>query len=129
MAFNQETILSEDAFLVSETDAKGMIIFANSEFCQIAEYSLEEIMGKNHNIVRHKDMPKVAFKDLWDTVKSGKVWQGFVKNSTKSGGFYWVFATVYPFKNEKNEQCYLSCRRKPTREDITKYSELYKTMH
>ncbi|MDD2697497.1 MAG: PAS domain-containing protein [Arcobacteraceae bacterium] len=124
MALNQETILSDDAFLVSETDAKGMIRFANKEFCNIAEYSLEELMGKNHNIVRHKDMPKAAFKDLWDTVKSGKVWQGYVKNGTKSGGFYWVFAT----KNEKNEQCYLSCRRKPSREDVLKYGDLYKTM-
>jgi aerotaxis receptor len=128
MAFNQETVLSDDAFLVSETDAKGMIRFANKEFCSLAEYSLEELMGKPHNLVRHKDMPKTAFKDLWDTVKSGKVWQGYVKNSTKSGGFYWVFATVYPFKNEKNEQCYLSCRRKPSKEDVIKYGELYKTM-
>jgi aerotaxis receptor len=129
MAHGQETILNDDSFLVSETDAKGMVTFANEEFCKIAEYNLEELMGKNHNLVRHKDMPKAAFKDLWDTVKSGKVWQGYVKNSTKSGGYYWVFATVYPFKNEKNEQCYLSCRRKPSREDVEKYGELYKTMH
>ncbi|MBI3873786.1 MAG: PAS domain-containing protein [Arcobacter sp.] len=129
MALNQETILSEDAFLVSETDAKGFVIFANDEFCRLAEYTKDELMGKNHNIVRHKDMPKVAFKDLWDTVKTGKIWQGYVKNATKSGGFYWVFATVYPFKNERNEQCYLSCRRKPSREDVAKYGELYKTMH
>ncbi len=129
MALNQETILSDDAFLVSETDAKGIILFANKEFCEVAEYTREELIGKNHNIVRHKDMPKGAFKDLWDTVKSGKVWQGYVKNGTKSGGYYWVFATVYPFKNEKNEQCYLSCRRKPSRDDVAKYTELYKTMH
>ncbi len=129
MAHGQETILNDDTFLVSETDAKGIVTFANEEFCKIAEYNLEELMGKNHNLVRHKDMPKVAFKDLWDTVKSGKVWQGFVKNATKSGGYYWVFATVCPFKNEKNEQCYLSCRRKPSREDVEKYGELYKTMH
>jgi aerotaxis receptor len=128
MALNQETILSDDAFLVSETDDKGIITFANKEFCNIAEYTLEDLMGKNHNIVRHKDMPKAAFKDAWDTIKSGKVWQGYVKNSTKSGGFYWVFATIYPFKNGKNEQCYLSCRRKPSREDVAKYGELYKTM-
>ncbi|MDD2697694.1 MAG: PAS domain-containing protein [Arcobacteraceae bacterium] len=128
MALNQETILSDDAFLVSETDAKGFIRFANKEFCAIAEYALEDLMGKNHNIVRHKDMPKAAFKNLWDTIQSGKVWQGYVKNATKSGGFYWVFATVYPFKNEKDEQCYLSCRRKPSREDVAKYGELYKTM-
>ena len=128
MALNQETVLTDNSFLVTETNAKGIIIFANDEFCKVAEYNIEEMMGKNHNIVRHKDMPKAAFKDLWDTIKQGNPWQGFVKNATKSGGFYWVFATIYPFKNNKNEQCYLSCRRKPSREDVTKYSELYKTM-
>ena len=129
MALNRETMLNDNSFLVSETDSKGFIIFANEEFCKIAEYSLDELIGKNHNIVRHNDMPKVAFKDLWDTIQKGETWQGFVKNSTKNGGFYWVFATVYPFTNEYGEQCYLSCRRKPSREDVEKYGELYKTMH
>lgn len=125
---NKETILVDGAFLVTETDAKGKIIFANEEFCRVAEYEKDEIMHKNHNIVRHPDMPRAAFKDLWDTIKKGEVWSGFVKNKTKSGGYYWVFATIYPFLNENNEQCYLSCRRKPSREDITKYEALYKTM-
>ena len=128
MAMNQETLLNDSSFLVSETDEKGNVIFANEEFCRVAEYSLEELLGKPHNLVRHKDMPRAAFQDLWDTVKSGEVWNGFVKNSTKSGGYYWVFATVYPFKNEQGKQCYLSCRRVPSREDVQKYSELYKTM-
>jgi aerotaxis receptor len=129
MARGSETLLSENSFLVSETDAKGNILFANDEFCNVAEYSLDELIGKPHNIVRHPDMPKAAFKDLWDTVQKGKVWHGFVKNSTKSGGYYWVFATVYPFKNESGAQCYLSCRRKPSREDVEKHESLYKTMH
>lgn len=124
----KETILDDRAFLVSETDAKGNILFANKQFCKIAEYAEDELVGKPHNLVRHQDMPKAAFKDLWETVKSGNVWQGFVKNKTKSGGFYWVFATVYPYKNENNEQCYMSIRRKPSREDIKKYEELYRTM-
>jgi aerotaxis receptor len=124
-----ETILSEKAFLVSETDSRGNILFANEEFCRTAEYSLEELLGKPHNIVRHQDMPKAAFADLWETVKRGEVWHGYVKNATKSGGFYWVFATVYPFKNENNEQCYLSCRRKPSRQEVEKHEQLYKTMH
>ncbi len=93
----EETILDDYAFLVSETDEKGIIRFANRDFCNIAEYNLEELIGKPHNIVRHKDMPKVAFKDLWETVAKGNIWTGYVKNATKSGGYYWVFATVYPF--------------------------------
>lgn len=129
MATNQETVLSDNAFLVSETDAKGNIIFANEEFCRVAEYSLDELLGQPHNMVRHSDMPKAAFKDLWDTVKTDEVWQGYVKNKTKTGGYYWVFATVYPYKNEQNQQCYMSCRRKPSREDILKAEALYRTMN
>jgi len=129
MGLNQETMLNGDTFLVSETDAKGNILFANEEFCKVAEYSLDELIGKPHNIVRHKDMPKAAFKDLWDTIQAGKVWHGYVKNSTKSGGYYWVFATIYPFKNKQGQQCYLSCRRMTSRDMIEKYSNLYKSMH
>lgn len=123
-----ETFLNDDAFLVSETDAKGTILFANEEFCKIAEYSLEELIGKPHNLIRHPDMPKAAFEDLWKTVNTGQVWQGFVKNKTRSGGFYWVFATVYPYKNEQGQQCFMSIRRKPSREDVDKHDRLYKTM-
>lgn len=129
MSLNQETLLNEDSFLVSETDTKGNIIFANEEFCKIAEYQMDELIGKPHNIVRHPDMPKAAFKDLWDTIKNGDVWHGYVKNKTKSGGYYWVFATVYPYTNENREQCYMSCRRKASKENIEKYSALYKTMN
>ena len=128
MSISNETVLEDNAFLVSETNDKGIIIFANEEFCKVAEYAQEELVGKPHNLVRHQDMPKAAFEDLWKTVKSGQVWQGYVKNKTASGGFYWVYATVYPYKNEAGEQCYMSIRRKPTRENIQKASELYKTM-
>ena len=125
---SRETVLKDDAFLVSETNAKGIITFANKQFCDVAEYDLDELMGQPHNMVRHSDMPKAAFEDLWKTVKSGQVWQGYVKNKTKSGGYYWVYATVYPYKNEAGEQCYMSCRRKPSKEKIEEAIALYKTM-
>jgi aerotaxis receptor len=128
MSIGVETILKDDAFLVSETDAKGVILFANEQFCNAAEYTVEELLGKPHNLVRHSDMPKAAFEDLWKTINKGDVWQGFVKNKTKSGGFYWVFATVYLYKNENGQQCFMSIRRKPSRENVEKYGNLYKTM-
>ena len=124
----KEMILDDFAFLVSETDEKGIIIFANDDFCKMAEYSVDELIGKPHNIVRHKDMPKAAFKDLWDTVKRDEVWSGYVKNATKSGNYYWVFATVFPFESCDGSRGYLSCRRKASIEEISKYSALYKTM-
>ncbi len=125
---SQETILRDDAFLVSETDAKGVIQFANDDFCKVAEYCVEELIGKPHNVVRHPDMPKAAFKDLWETVKRGEVWTGYVKNATKSGGYYWVYATVFPFESCDGGQGYLSCRRKASQEEINKAQALYKTL-
>ena len=122
---SRETVLGKDAFLVSETDAKGVIKFANEDFCKVAGYSLEELVGNPHNMVRHKDMPKKAFKSLWDTVQKGDIWTGYVKNATKDGGYYWVFATVYPFESSDGSNGYLSCRRKPTTEEIQKAERLY----
>ena len=126
MATGQETVLDDYAFLVSETDAKGVITFANDDFCKIACYELDELLGQPHSIVRHKDMPKVAFKSLWDTIQKGETWTGYVKNATKDGGYYWVFATVYPFESCDGTKGYLSCRRKPSREEIEIHEALYK---
>lgn len=127
MAAGQETVLDEYAFLVSETDEKGIVKFANDDFCKIAEYTLDELMNKPHSLVRHPEMPKKAFQSLWDTVKSGETWTGYVKNATKSGGYYWVFATVYPFESCDGSKGYLSCRRKPSRIGIEKAEKLYAT--
>lgn len=124
-----EHILKSDDFLVSQTDEKGVILFANDDFCKIAGYTIDELIGENHNIVRHPDMPKVAFKDLWDTVKQDKVWSGYVKNRTKDGGHYWVYATVFPmFDKVRNAKTYLSCRRKPSAQEINDAQALYKTL-
>ncbi|WP_417328459.1 PAS domain-containing protein [Halarcobacter sp.] len=123
---SQEKILNEYTFLVSETDEKGIIRFANDAFCEMAEYSFEELIGQPHNIVRHKDMPKIAFKSLWETVQKGETWTGYVKNATKSGGYYWVFATVYPFESCDGTKGYMSCRRKASKEEIDEHEALYK---
>lgn len=122
---SKETVLDKNAFLVSETDLKGIIKFANEDFCKVAGYSLAELLGQPHNMIRHKDMPKKAFKSLWDTVQKGEIWTGYVKNATKDGGYYWVFATVYPFESADSSKGYLSCRRKPTNEEIQKAERLY----
>jgi len=128
MSDMNEIVLDTKAFLVSETDEKGIIRFANDEFCKYAGYSLEELLGKPHNIVRHPDMPRAAFKDLWDTIKSGKRWRGFVKNRAKNGRYYWVFATVYPFTSCDGSKGYISCRRKISSMEKEKYEKLYKEM-
>lgn len=123
-----ERILNEDIYLISETDDKGRILFANDAFCEIAGYSVEELIGKPHNIVRHADMPRAAFKDLWETIQSGKEWTGFVKNRTKDArGYYWVYATVFPLMRD-NQRTYISIRKKPTEDEITASEALYRTL-
>lgn len=125
---SREIVLDDFAFLVSETDSKGIIKFANDDFCKIAGYSLDELIDVNHNIVRHEDMPKVAFKDLWSTIKKGEVWSGYVKNKCKNGDYYWVYATVYPFVSCDGSGGYLSCRRKASNEEIQAHEKLYKEL-
>ncbi len=125
---SKEIKLSQDILIVSETDSKGIIRYANDDFCKIAGYSREELIGQPHNMVRHSDMPKAAFKDLWATVQAGKIWKGIVKNKTKNGGYYWVNATAYPSKTPEGELRYISVRVKPTQTEINNAIELYKTL-
>ena len=125
---SKEVILEKNTMIVSETDEKGIIIYANDDFCKIAGYSKEELIGKPHNIVRHKDMPKAAFKDLWDTVQAGNIWHGIVKNKTKDGNFYWVNATAYPSKTIDGKKRYISVRVQPTKKEIENASKLYESL-
>lgn len=128
IANNKELVLDSKDFLVSETDSKGIITFANDEFCRYSGYSLEELLGKPHNIVRHPDMPKNAFEDLWHNAKNGEKWRGFVKNLSKNGSFYWVYATIFPFQSHDGHAGYVSCRRKASSLEIAEYEILYKKM-
>jgi len=125
MSTDNEVIMPKEMIIVSETDEKGNIIFANDDFCKIAGYEITELLGKPHNIVRHPDMPKAAFEDLWKTVKSGNVWKGIVKNRTKKGGFYWVRATVYPSLDPSGKSRYISVRIRPTKKEIKDALSLY----
>jgi len=121
---SDELLLDETSLLVSETDAKGVIVYADETFVKFSQYSLEELIGKPHNMIRHPDMPKVAFKEMWETIKQGNVWQGFVKNRTKNGKYYWVYATIFPFGKDH----YLSVRKMASRAEVEKYTNVYAQM-
>lgn len=95
-AVEQQVSFGEKDELVSTTDTRGVIQYANANFCRVAGYSNEELVGQHHNIVRHPDMPKSAFKDMWSKLNAEQAWRGAVKNKCKSGGFYWVDAYVTP---------------------------------
>jgi len=122
--------MGSDDILVSRTDLKGHILYANEAFCDIAGYSFDEIKGKAHNIVRHPDMPPAAFQDLWDTLKAEKPWTGFVKNRCKNGDYYWVVANVSP-EYDANGQVtsYLSVRTAPTQDQIHFADKLYREVN
>jgi aerotaxis receptor len=120
-----EVILSKDIMIVSEADEKGVILYANDDFCKIAGFTREELVGKPHNIVRHRDMPKFAFEDMWKTIQSGNIWKGLVKNRTKNNEFYWVNATAYPSMTVDGKRRYISVRVKPTAKEIEDAIILY----
>jgi aerotaxis receptor len=121
----QEWYFSSDSYILSETDSKGIILYANDIFYRIAGYTPNELVGEPHNIVRHPDMPKIAFKGLWDDIQTKGFWSGIVKNLRKDGAYYWVNATVLRKINSNGEVSYLSIRRVPDRADVEACTALY----
>jgi len=115
--------------LVSKTDTKGIVTYANDAFVEISGYSREELVGKSHNIVRHPDMPPQAFKWLWDTLKEERPWRGMVKNRCKNGDYYWVRATVAPIVEGGKITGYVSVRKAPTRSQVAEAEALYKELN
>jgi len=124
----EEWYFSKDSYILSETDDKGIILYANELFCEIADYTIEDLLGQPHNIVRHPDMPRIAFKGLWDDIQSKGFWRGIVKNLRKDRGYYWVDATVLRKVHSDGSVTYLSIRRAPNRAEVeacvTLYAEL-----
>lgn len=107
---DQEVKFGIDEELVSTTDLRGVITYANEAFCRVAGYTIAELVGKSHNIVRHPDMPSAAFKDLWEHLKAGQPWRGAVKNRCKDGRYYWVDAFVTPIFEQGKLVGYQSVR-------------------
>jgi len=116
-------------YLVSKTDLKGSITYANEAFVEISGYERTELIGKNHNLVRHPDMPPQAFENLWDTVKKGLPWRGVVKNRSKDGGYYWVEAFVVPIKKNDETIGYMSVRSMPTKDQVRQAEGLYRRLN
>ena len=123
---NNEISLSENTVITSTTNVKGAVTYINQDFLDISGFTRDELMGKNHNIVRHPDMPPAAFADLWSTIQSGQAWMGLVKNRCKSGDFYWVDAFVTPVKMNGEITGYESTRVKPIKQSTKRAESLYK---
>ncbi len=104
--------------IVSRTDLDGILTHVNDAFVEISGYEVDELIGKPHYILRHPDMPKAAYKDLWSTANADQKWNGYVKNLCKDGSHYWVYATVVPNVRRGETVGYTSVRRKPSRSKI-----------
>ena len=122
---NEEVTFSSEQELVSTTDLRGVITYANPAFCKVAGYSAEELVGNNHNLVRHPDMPKAAFADLWHKLKQGQSWRGLVKNRCKDGRYYWVDAFVTPIYEQQKLVGYQSVRVKPDSKLVERANQSY----
>ncbi len=127
---NQERTFGSDDILLSTTQLDSTIKYANPTFCDVSGFTLEELQGNYHNMVRHKDMPKQAFKDMWEHLKAGKAWMGPVKNSCKNGDYYWVNAYVTPIKNEQGEVFeFQSVRTQPSRQLVETATQTYQALN
>jgi len=123
-----ETVVKESDLLVSMTDPRGKILYANDLFCKIANYNLTELIGQPHNMVRHPDVPKAIFKVFWDTALKGKPITAFVKNRVKDGGYYWVRAFVMPVVENGTITRILSYRHGISDASKEMISEIYKML-
>jgi PAS domain S-box-containing protein len=124
-----EKVMREDDFIVSKTDLTGRITYGNRIFIEFSGYSEKELIGTQHNIIRHPDMPRGVFKFLWDTIQAKDECFAYVKNMAKDGSYYWVFANVTPnFDKNGNVTGYFSVRRKPSPEAVKIMGGVYKSM-
>ncbi len=126
---NNEKILDTNDFIVSKTDPRGKIIYCNEVFVQMAKYPASELIGANHNIIRHPDMPKIAFKLLWELIQNKDEFFGFVKNLSADGSYYWVFAYITADLDTNGEiVSYTSVRRKMPQSAIDIITPIYKQL-
>jgi PAS domain S-box-containing protein len=124
-----EVQVPRGVFIVSKTDLTGRITYVNRTFMQVANYTEAELLGKQHNIIRHPDMPRGVFKLLWDTLKKGDEFFGFVKNLAADGSYYWVFANITPDLDAGGKLTgYYSVRRRPNRDAIAVVEPIYREM-
>lgn len=125
---DREVPFPEGKLIVSRTDPQGILTHGNQSFVEMSGFSEAELIGQPHQILRHPDMPKAAFKDLWDTLARGEKWTGYVKNLRKDGAYYWVLATVVANVRDGQVVGYTSVRRKPSRQRIDECIEQYRQM-
>ena len=120
-----EEYIFDQGIIISTTDLKGVITYNNKQFSEISGYSKEELIGKEHNILRHPDMPKVVFKELWESIESGQIWTGVIKNLRSDGRYYWVYASISPVVIDGENIGYSAVRKPVTSSELEESINLY----
>lgn len=124
-----ERRMREEDFIVSKTNPKGIITYCNPIFIEFSGYTEQELLGKQHNIIRHPDMPRAVFKFAWETIQARQEFFGYVKNMSKDGSYYWVFAHITPDLDPSGQLVgYTSVRRYPKPHAIAAIAPLYQNM-
>jgi len=124
-----EEYVYEGSVIISQTDLKGVITYANKKFSEVSGYSVAELIGQPHNLIRHPDMPKAAYARMWQTISSGQVWNGLVKNLRKDGLYYWVETEILPIRNDDDSLTgYIAVRKQASRKNIIETEEIYNKM-
>ena len=124
-----EKVMREDDFIVSKTDPTGRITYGNRIFIEFSGYTEAELLGSQHNIIRHPDMPRAVFGLLWDSIRAKHEFNGSFKNMAQDGSFYWVFANVTPdLDPQGNISGFSSVRRKPKPTAVAAVADLYRVM-
>ncbi len=114
-----------DGVVISETDLKGIITFSNRKFCEISGYTKSELLGENHSILRHPDIPKAVYKNLWDTIQKGEIWTGTIKNIRKDGRYYWVYSHISAVRKGDKIVGYIAARKQASPMEIEEAEEAY----
>ena len=125
-----EEYFFEGSIIISQTDTQGNITFANRKFCEVSGYSVDELVGSPHSIVRHPEMPKALFEKIWNTISSGHTWNGLVKNMRKDGCYYWVDTEILPIEDEEHTITgYIASRKPASRKNIEESEITYRKMY
>lgn len=124
-----EEYVYDDSVIISQSNVDGVITYVNRMFCKVSWYTASELVGQPHSIVRHPDMPKALFAKMWDTIKTGQVWHGIVKNLRKDGLYYWADTEILPIKDDNGKITgYIEAKKPASRKDIEENQELYAKM-
>jgi len=126
---DEEFIFSGGA-IISQTDLKGVITYVNRKFCTVSGYSVNELIGKEHNIIRHPDMPHTVFEKMWNAISAGHTWNGLIKNIRKDGLYFWADTEILPIKDEtKKLTGFIATRKKASKKDIEEIKLTYNKMY